>query len=49
MFGGASKVTFTNNKALDGGAIFSDLDVTFSENSTATFTYNKTDNGGVLC
>ena len=47
-FGGVTKVTFMNNNAAYGGAIFSKLDIIFTANSTITFTNNRADNGGAF-
>ena len=47
-FGGVTKVTFMNNNAAYGGAIFTKLDVIFTANSTSTFTNNRADNGGAF-
>ena len=51
IFGGVSKVLFTNNKAICGGAIYSNLpmDVNFNENCTVTFDQNNADFGGAIC
>ena len=48
-FRGMSKITFVNNNAPNGGAIYNTLNVIlFDENSTVNFTSNKADYGGAI-